>query len=186
MTKQNASIIAANYGKALYSFARKNNKTKEIFEESVFLINEFLNNKKAKNFLAAPHIQKKEKHNFINTVFEGRLSLISKNMLHLIVENKKAVWLKEIFKEYIYLVNKASGFQKGNVYTAVSISENEKNRIIKAFENYTGKKLKIKFFIDQSLLGGIVFKSGGFLFDQSIRGNLKRLKSDFDLKFKEV
>ena len=147
----------------------------------MFLLNEVLQNKKLQLFLKGPHFKKHEKHDFINTVFHDKLSLITKNMLHIIIDTKRTFYLNEILREYIFLVNLASGFQKGNIYTAVALEEEEKKKLTSAFEKYTGKKLKIKFFIEPWLIGGMIFKSGGFLLDQSVRGNLKRLKYTFGM-----
>jgi F-type H+-transporting ATPase subunit delta len=43
-------------------------------------------------------------------------------------------------------------------------------------ENLTGKKVRARYGLDDSILGGAVVRIGSTIYDGSVRGQLERLK----------
>ena len=98
------------------------------------------------------------------------------SFLQLLCEHQKAESFTECLAEYERLREWASGSVEAIVRTAVELSEDQKQGLIKSIERRTGKSVTIKTVIDKSLLGGIAVEIDGEILDGSVKNNLKRVR----------
>ncbi len=62
-----------------------------------------------------------------------------------------------------------------SVYCADNLSEVQKKKVISKFSKLTGSD-KFKFFLEESLIGGMVVKYKDKTWDLSLKSNLEKLK----------
>jgi F-type H+-transporting ATPase subunit delta len=63
------------------------------------------------------------------------------------------------------------------VRSAVPLTDDQRDRLAKALEDATGKRVEIKVVVDPSVLGGIVAQVGDTVIDGSVRRRLDQLKN---------
>ena len=92
------------------------------------------------------------------------------------IEAGRAECLRECFKVYDTLYSEAHGICRANVYSAVSLSDAQKEALRHTLEKKTGKRVELLCHIDPSLLGGVRVAMEGELFDGTVRFKLDRLR----------
>jgi F-type H+-transporting ATPase subunit delta len=61
------------------------------------------------------------------------------------------------------------------VTTARPIPEELKNALHETLTSVTGRKVRLNFTTDESIIGGVVAKIGSTIFDGSVQSHLERL-----------
>ncbi len=62
---------------------------------------------------------------------------------------------------------------------AQPIDDDEKSRIARALESWTGGKISIDALHDPSLIGGLLVRIGDTVYDGSVRNKLEHLREQF-------
>lgn len=106
-----------------------------------------------------------DKNNNISPISQGILSYLNKNVNK---EEKDKILL--ILKEKLEAEDLLA-----KITTAVELTAEEKEKIIKYLQNKYFQKIKIEFLKDPKILGGIKIKIGDTLIDQSFSGILTKI-----------
>jgi F-type H+-transporting ATPase subunit delta len=108
-----------------------------------------------------------------------RMSLhpLTANLMRLANEKGRLRALPAIAEAYGELADLAAGRQRVEVITAEPMSPQVEAEVRAALERSTGKIVRLSTKVDASLIGGMVAKVGGTVYDSSIRNRLEQLKS---------
>lgn len=82
----------------------------------------------------------------------------------------------DIAEAYSALLDEKLGRQKVVVTSAYPLTDSEKNELEKLFSSITGKKAVLDVGVDRSLIGGVVARVGGAVFDGSVRNQLAKMR----------
>lgn len=93
----------------------------------------------------------------------------------LLVDKGRFTLLQDISKCYAAALDIANGIIRGNLVTAIPLTEERRASILAALGQSTGKKLVLDFEQDASILGGIVLHVGDTVLDASLRAQLHDL-----------
>ena len=97
---------------------------------------------------------------FIRTLFlRGRISL-----------------LPDVIELLDRVVNKRLGRVRAEVTTAVALTESHTERIRKSLSDFARKEVLLSTQVDDSIIGGVVVRMEGAVFDGSLRARLARMK----------
>ncbi len=165
-----------NYAEALFMLAREENLVEEFYNGLKFAEKVFDDMPEYLQFLSTPSIPKSERTSALAAAFSGKVNEHILSFLQLLCEHGKAEQFSECVAEYERLREWASGAVEAVVKTAVELSENQKQGLIKSLEKRTGKSVALKCVIDTALLGGIQVEIDGEIFDGSVKNNLKRAR----------
>ena len=66
---------------------------------------------------------------------------------------------------------------RADVESAQPLNDQQKAKIETEISRLAGKKAKLRFSEDSTLLGGVVARVGSTVYDGSVRGQLERLRS---------
>ncbi|MBI4691035.1 MAG: ATP synthase F1 subunit delta [Nitrospirae bacterium] len=135
--------------------------------------------KEFKSLLLNPGISQAEREIALRKVAE-RLKLsekVIKFIIHL-TEIRVIVALSQIIKiaTAIYLEKKRRA--RATVLTPIEISKDYEDRLKASLKKAIDRDVDIDFVMDPSLLGGILVKVGSTMYDSSIKGQLRLLKSE--------
>ncbi len=98
------------------------------------------------------------------------------NLAYLLVARGKLSMIGEIAHEYQRLWNSHRGIEEAEVITAVPLDDGDKQKLARRLGTLVGKEVVIKAEVDSNILGGIIARIGGQLFDGSTRSRLEALK----------
>lgn len=167
---------AKHYGDALFDAARDAGESERILEEARALIDALDEVPRFADLLQAPHIDAMEKIEVAKRVLGDHFHPLLRNFVLLLLKRGRIVLFRHAIVEFRDRAEAAQGIRHGAVRTATELSDEEKQRIHQSLEAYTGQKLNIDWLLDPAVLGGVVFKSGDLLIDNSLRSRLKDLR----------
>jgi F-type H+-transporting ATPase subunit delta len=171
------ATIARNYAEVLVILASKANDLDgwgATFNEVAVAIQE---EKRLKNFLAAPQIAAAEKNAVLEKAFGGKLPLPMLRFLQKLVMNRRQMLIPEIAVEYGNLVDETAGRVHAQVTVARETNDTDKAAIAAQLGRATGKTVVPHLFINPEILGGLVVRMGDRVMDGSVRKRLASLRS---------
>ena len=105
-----------------------------------------------------------------------KLSRISRNFLFVLVDHRRIASLADIIHRFELVVDERLGFARAEVASARDLAEPKLSAINAQLERLTGKRLRMRFTVDESLIGGVVARIGSTVYDGSVRGQLANLE----------
>jgi len=99
-----------------------------------------------------------------------------KNFCFLLADKKRLAWLPEIEAYYAVLLDQAKGVVRGELVTAMELSDARQDAVKKQLAAQLGKELVLDFSADAGILGGVVLKVGDKILDASLRAQLNAMK----------
>lgn len=171
------AAVARRYAQALLELARESNgiasvqseleKIDAIWKESPDLREAFDN----------PELDTAARHALVEAVSQktGASSHV-KNFLKLLADRRRFESLSHIVAEYTSLAEKETDHVRAQVTTAVSLDDEYFKRLQGSLETITGKKVTLERSVDPDILGGVIARVGGRVYDGSLRSRLSELR----------
>ena len=110
--------------------------------------------------------------------FLGELSAsrVIRNLIFVIIDHRRIALLPEIREAFEILVDDHSGFIRADVISAAQMEHEQGILLQSALSQLSGKRARLRFSVDPSLLGGVVARIGSTVYDGSIRGQLQQMR----------
>lgn len=167
---------ASRYAKALLAAAKSEGSIREA-EDDLKAITSILEARPDfKEALESPIVTNDRKLALIDKLFSDRARPITMRLLRLLIKKNREDELTVLYNEFVRLREESEGVLHLTIRSAVPLSEDEVNRIVKKIESQTGKKCATDLEVEPSLVGGIVAQYGDYVLDGSVKGALRRLK----------
>ena len=129
------------------------------------------------DFLGAPNVSREQKEALIRQVVAKLEVPMLLNFLLLLLQRGRLDLMQSALREFQLMAERKLGIARGRVATAKELSQDEKDRLKKSLEQYTGTNLSMTWVVQPELIGGVLFKSGDLLIDSSLRSQLQRLRA---------
>jgi len=100
----------------------------------------------------------------------------SANFLKLLLRNQRLSEINEVNKWFSQILDERSGVIAAEVTTARPVSEKSAEALRQKLATVSGKKVRLKFITDESLIGGMVARIGSTVYDGSIRNQLREME----------
>jgi F-type H+-transporting ATPase subunit delta len=174
------SKVAYRYAKALFDLALETGKVDEVHLD-LTQINR-INHKELSAILGSPVIGGEKKIAIFEAVFSNHVQPITISFFKLIFNKGRSVAIKDIIEAYFDKYRLHKGIKVVEMTTAVSLSEEVKQAIVKELQHIdmlVGKTIELKEKVDASIIGGIVVQVDDKLFDASIKHDLQTIKRQF-------
>lgn len=104
------------------------------------------------------------------------VSPVTRNFLFLLTDRGRIGYLDDIAETYHALADAESGRMRAKVTVAARLSEPEVARLRTVLQNLTGKQVVVEQEEDPSIIGGVVTRIGGKIYDGSVRAQLESLR----------
>jgi F-type H+-transporting ATPase subunit delta len=111
-----------------------------------------------------------------------KLSPVTRNFLFVLVDHRRIASLSEIIRDFEAVVDARLGFAQAEVTSARELSEAQRRDLNSTLERLTGKGIRMRFTVDQALIGGAVARIGSTVYDGSVRGQLVSLERRLSLE----
>ena len=105
-----------------------------------------------------------------------KLSRITRNFLFVLVDHRRIASLADIIQTLEVILDERLGFARAEVASARELTEPQRTALNAQLERLTGKRLRMRFRVDESLIGGVVARIGSTVYDGSLRGQLASLE----------
>jgi len=100
------------------------------------------------------------------------------NFLRILLKNQRLAELPQMNAKLDEILDERTGIISAEVISARPVPDATKTSLGQKLTQLTGKKARLSFNTDESLLGGIVTRIGSTIYDGSIRNQLNRLRDE--------
>lgn len=104
------------------------------------------------------------------------LSRITRNFLFVLVDHRRVTLLAGIIHAFELTVDERLGFARAEVTAPRELGEAQRAALDAELARLTGKRIRMRFAVDESLIGGAVARIGSTVYDGSVRGYLLALE----------
>jgi F-type H+-transporting ATPase subunit delta len=172
------AAAARRYAKALFALAHEDGRVGEVGAEVTRLGHALAASDELRAVLLRPLHPALQRRAVLREVAE-RLgaSPLLKNFLSFLVDQRRLVDWAEIEAEYGRLAAAAEGLTRVRVLSASPLSDAQRERLARALERKSGRRVELDVEIDPTLLGGAVAKLGDLVYDGSLQRQLLQLRA---------
>ncbi len=129
------------------------------------------------NALITPAVPAARKRAVVGRVADLlKLSRVTRNFLFVLVDKRRIASLSGIIKDFEAVVDARLGFAQAEVSSPVELTDAQSRALNAQLERLTGKRIRMRFTLDPSLIGGAVARIGSTVYDGSVRGQLASLE----------
>jgi F-type H+-transporting ATPase subunit delta len=174
------SKVAYRYAKALFDLALETGKVDQVHADLNTI--QQASHKELSSLLVSPVIGGDKKTAIFEAVFAQHVQPLTISFFKLIFHKGRSVAIKDIIEAYFDKYRLHKGIQVVEMTTAVAVTEEVKQAIVKELQNnkmLAGKTIELQEKVDASIIGGLVVQVNDKLFDASIKHDLQFIKSQF-------
>jgi len=130
------------------------------------------------NALASPAVAPSRKRAVMRRLMEpmGVLENV-RNFVYVVIDHRRAHDFASIVDAFETLLDERLGFVAAEVRSATPLTDAQRATLETQVSRLAGKKAKLKFSSDATLIGGVVARVGSTVYDGSVRGQLERLRT---------
>jgi F-type H+-transporting ATPase subunit delta len=129
------------------------------------------------NALITPAVPAARKRAVIGRIgYVMELGQITRNFLYVLVDHRRISSLTEIIHSFEVAVDERLGFARAEISSASSLTEDQQDELRIRLEQISGKRLRPRYTVDRTLIGGIVARIGSTVYNGSVRGRLDSLE----------
>lgn len=173
------SRVARRYAQALMMTADSPAEIDRIAGDLESLRTAVEDSRELRRFIESPILSVEKKRTVFRELFRSRLSTTTMAFLELLVEKQREENLLGIIEQFLVLRDAKYGIVNVEVASAVEITAQQEKTLSEKLENYTRKKVRIRFSLDKALKGGLVVKIGDTVLDASIKRQLELMREQF-------
>lgn len=170
------STVSERYALALFNVIKKQGGLDGVKGDAEQLLTLLKKDSKLAVFLEGPQFTTESKLALLKKLFSGKVSQVVFQLLDLLVKKGRIEYARPILTRFIALAEEDQGIRQADVATAQALTDDQKSKIQKALEAHTSSKLRLKYHVEPSLIGGVRFTMGDLLIDDSVKGKLDRLR----------
>ncbi len=176
MREQDLPILEV-YAEALLESARAAQSLDAVFDQAQQLCPILRENPALLRFLEKPAIETNAKKQLLRDAFGGRVLPLMLNLALMLTDKfRGGLWLG-VLERFTHMVERERGIYAARVQSAHTLDADERVQIKTRLEAFTGKQLRIEYEEDPSLIGGLLFRYGDTLIDNSLRGALQKIRA---------
>lgn len=165
--------LARPYAKAAFEFA-KSESVIDQWSKDLMVAAGLAQDDKILNYFSRPDVPDED---LVQLVCGENASEHYKNFVRLLVDNDRLSLLPEVAELYQYYLEQDSQALTVDVYSAVELTEAQKQAMTAALSKRTGKQISLNTQIDETLMGGARIHCGDLVIDGTLRGKVDRLKT---------
>ena len=98
------------------------------------------------------------------------------NFLKVLLQNHRLAELSEVNTQFAHELDRRSNVVTAQVTTARPLPPDAQESLRAKLGKLTGSTVRLKFEVDEELIGGVVTRIGSTLYDGSVRGQLEQIK----------
>jgi F-type H+-transporting ATPase subunit delta len=126
-----------------------------------------------------PTVAYDQKQNLLNALIaRTKVRPTTSNFLRTLLKNQRLSDLPEVNAKLVQILDERSGIVSAEITSARPVSDSARALLEEKLAEMTGKKARLTFATDESLLGGIVTRIGSTLYDGSVSNQLNRLREE--------
>ena len=174
------SRVTIRYAKALLQLSIEQNSLDQSYND-MLLINEIcVKNKELALLLKSPIVKTEQKLRILDEIFDSKLGKLSMMFVNIVTKKKRESLLSQISKSFVSLYKEYNNIESATVTTAIPLTENLKQDIIKYIKEGSNKSVELTEVVDKNIIGGAIIRMGDKQLDASVSSELSELRQMFN------
>jgi F-type H+-transporting ATPase subunit delta len=126
-----------------------------------------------------PTVAYEQKGRVLNElIVRTRVRPTTANFLRTLLKNQRLAELANVNAKLAQVLDERAGIVSAEITSARPISDSTKTLLEEKLGQMTGKRARLSYEIDESLLGGMLTRIGSTIYDGSVRNQLGRLREE--------
>jgi F-type H+-transporting ATPase subunit delta len=127
--------------------------------------------------MSSPAVPPSRKRSVIGKI-AARLNFsgVTRNFLFVLTDHRRMEALGDIVEQFEILLDERLGFVRADVKSAAPLAESQRAAVAAQLARLTGKQVRARYAVDNSLIGGLTARVGSTVYDGSVRGRLQALE----------
>ena len=166
---------ARRYAQAVFQIALERDAL-DAWTEDLRVLAVGLENREFAELLDAPQVPVATKVSMIGQVLGDSVDELARNLLAVLAGRSLAHLLPGVADEFGRLVDEHNGIARGEVVSAVPLTEAQAEKVNQALSGIVGKPLRLAVSVDPGIVGGVVARVGDRVIDGSVRTTLREMR----------
>ena len=176
-----AKQVRTVYGSALFSAALDAGRLTQVREQAETILQALEENPDFLRILNHPEIEMSEKTDMVNAVFAGSADNLITGAITALLEKGHGRELANVLERFVDLALEEEKIGVASVTSAVQLTEDQKERIRKKLLDTTEyTEMRVEYFVDQKLIGGLIIQLGDRVVDSSLSSKLAKMQRDLE------
>ncbi len=168
------SVVASNYGEALFELAKEENTLNVVKEELLKIADLVRTNDELNHVMTHPKIVKDEKKTLIKQMFNNQKLI--ENFLMFLVDQGRFGTILDIVDAVVEKVNEELGIEIAYVKSAVALSKKEQEELKTILSKKINKQVELICEIDETCVAGMRVQIQNEVIDNTIATKLENIK----------
>lgn len=169
------SVVARPYASAIFELAQAENNL-SAWSEKLYFASEVIKSSEIRAIIQNPSITKERKLELLLSILAENVDTSFQNLLHLLIDNRRLFALPAIYTIYEEYRAEAEKTTKVEVVTAYTMTNEQIEVLKQKLSTKFNTDIELDIYIDASILGGAIIRSGDMVIDGSVRGKLEHMK----------
>lgn len=170
-------ILGKRYAKALIRLGQESGTWRQVGEDLEKVLSLFEQNDLLRRVLSDPVHNRKKRKAILGEVLDRMgVQKITSSFVGLLLDKERIRYLPAIQTAYMRLEDAIAGRLRAKVYSARKLSEEEVGGVRGALGKRFNKEIVLETLEDPEILGGLVCKVDGMVFDGSVRTQVDKLR----------
>lgn len=170
------NVLARRYARALFELAQEKEILDNIHREVGFFDELLKANPRLRFFLNSPEIGVRDKKKVMEKLLLDRVSNVFFNFILVLLDKNRQLIFGNIVKEFQRIFDRYRKKLRASTITAIPLDEPSESRLKQFLSDAFNSDVQIDNRIDPNILGGIIVRVDGRVFDGSLKSQLQRLK----------
>lgn len=128
-------------------------------------------------FVSSPVVTSEERRKVVQEIAKGaNLSKLITNFMLLLADKHRLNTLPQIVSLFQEEADRAEGVLRAEAYAPVKLSAVQLNRLRTTLEEMTGQDIVVVGHVDASLMGGLLVKVNGEVYDSTVKSQLSAFR----------
>ena len=170
----NVSSIAKRYAKAFFEIAAEKDRLEEIKKEFLSFLSLLKDETELRFLLEMPNVTQREK--ILLNFLKPRFSELFNHFLLVVLRNKRHDLLQQIFEDFQRRYDLKYNRFRAQAITAIPLTEKKLSELTQKVAAYFYAEVRIENIVDPSIIGGVIIRLNGKVYNASVTEQFKRLR----------
>ena len=182
----NTGVISKRYAKALYMYAEKAGKLKQVYDEMSVMANNYLLIPGLRKALDNPLLPMNDKIKLLCNAAGGKVSQEVEHFITLVLHERREKFMQFIACSYIDLYRKQNNILLGKLITAEKVNKEIEDRMRMMIVKGTQGTVEFETSVEPSIIGGFILDIDYNRLDASVATQLNRVRRQFMEKNRRI
>jgi F-type H+-transporting ATPase subunit delta len=171
-----SQTVARRYASALADVIIERGEQVQVQEELAAWEEMVIGNRLLLEAFSNPTVAYRQKEKVLGELISRtKVRPTTANFLRILLKNQRLAELPQVNARLAQILDDRSGVASAQVISARPVSDAIQASLAEKLGQMTGKRIRLSFETDETLLGGIVTRIGSTIYDGSVRNQLRRL-----------